>query len=36
MKLADAKYQEGKLQEAKQMWEKISEEAKPEPLIFEF
>ncbi len=35
-KLALVKYNEGKLQEAKQMWEKLYHEAKPEPLIFEF
>ena len=35
-KLALAKYNEGKLQEAREMWEKLYQEAKPEPLIFEF
>jgi len=35
-KLALTKYKEGKLQEAKQMWEKLYQEARPEPLIFEF
>ena len=35
-KLALAKYQDGKLQEAKQLWEKIYQEARPESLVFEF
>jgi len=35
-KLAISKYNEGKVQEAKQMWEKLYQDAKPEPLIFEF
>lgn len=35
-KLAMAKYRDGKLQEAKLLWEKIYQEARPESLVFEF
>ena len=35
-KLADEKYKEGKLGEAKKIWQKIAEEAKAQSLVFEF
>ena len=35
-RLAFAKYREGKLVEARQIWQKIVEEGKPDTLVFEF